>query len=412
VSFIVLLVLLLLILLIVQNRDGSEQQDITLITATYTPEPILPSRTPARQANEETPPPGALAAAPTAVPTMTNTIVATTVPSPTPVETSMPVTLLTAEIQDPSLVTSELSRFGVGIASNLVDAQEAQAAGLRFGSALAWNVWKVDAESPFEFWQMVRVNEQGLERPGWAELDLAITNHPNSFWLIGNEPDVKWQDNVTPQAYAEIYHELYNFIKERDPSARVVIGGVSQPTPLRRAYLDIVLDTYEATHGVPMPVDVWNVHAFILREEAGSWGVDIPPGMEGEKGILYEIDDHDDLDILEQNIYEFRAWMNDRGYGGAPLVVSEYGILMPEDYGFPLERLSAFLLGTFDLFQTMSGDEGYAPDENRLVQWWFWYSLYDGWVYPTGNLWDVDAAQMTGLGEAWSGYIIANEIAP
>ena len=53
--------------------------------------------------------------------------------------------------------------------------------------------------------------------------------------MIGNEPDVRWQDNVTPERYAEIYHDIYTFIKERDPGAQVVIGGVAQSTPLRRA---------------------------------------------------------------------------------------------------------------------------------------------------------------------------------
>jgi hypothetical protein len=189
-----------------------------------------------------------------------------------------------------------------------------------------------------------------------------------------------------------------------------VIGGVSQPTPLRRAYLDRVLDTYETLYGEPLPVDVWNVHAFVLREEAGSWGVDIPPGMEVEEGALYELADHDNLDILQQNLFDFRAWMAERGYGDRPLVVSEYGILMPEDYGFPLERVGAFLTGTFDIFRTIANETGYAADDGRLVQWWFWYSVYDGELYPTGNLWDSERQELTPLGNIWMDYV--NAIAP
>jgi hypothetical protein len=216
---------------------------------------------------------------------------------------------------------------------------------------------------------------------------------------------VRWQDNVTPRRYAEIYHEVYTFIKERDPQAKLVIGGVTQPTPLRRAYLDIVLDTYEASYGEQMPIDVWNIHAFTLREERESWGVDIPPGMDDALAIKYEIEDHDDLEILKQNLIEFRSWMADRGYGDKPLIVSEYGILMPEDYGFPLQRVGDFLTGSFYLFQTLSGENGYRPDDDRLVQQWFWYSVYDRDVYPTGNLIDPSTGQLTGLGEVWVDYV-------
>lgn len=265
-------------------------------------------------------------------------------------------------------------------------------------------------EVPAEFWQLVRVNQEGIRRTSWDIMDEIIASYPGSFWIIGNEPDVGWQDNVTPQRYAEIYHEVYSFIKELDPGAKVVIGGVAQPTPLRRAYLDIVLDSYESAYGEPMPVDVWNVHAFILREEEDSWGVGIPPGMAGEEGILYEIEDHDDVDILAQNIREFRSWMKKRGYGDKPLVISEYGILMPEDYGFLPERTSAFLESSFDLFRQMKGEEGYAQDENRLVQWWFWYSLYDDLLYSTGNLWDEETGQLTDLGQTWTNYLSANGI--
>ncbi len=260
-------------------------------------------------------------------------------------------------------------------------------------------------KADFEFWQMVRTEEAGIRATTWAEIALAIQANPGSYWIVGNEPDVRWQDNVTPQRYAEIYHEVYSFIKERDPEAKLVIGGVTQPTPLRRAYLDIVLDTYQETYGQEMPVDVWNVHAFTLREERDSWGVDIPPGMDDELAILYEIEDHDNLEILEKNLTDFRAWMFERGFGDKPLIISEYGILMPEDYGFPPERVAEFLTGSFRLFQTLSGATGYQPDDGRLVQQWFWYSVYDGEVYPTGNLFDPSRGELTVLGKAWAEYV-------
>jgi hypothetical protein len=132
--------------------------------------------------------------------------------------------------------------------------------------------------------------------------------------------------------------------------------------------------------------------------------------MEGQEGILYEIEDHDNVEIIAGNLRDFRRWMADRGYGDTPLVISEYGILMPEDYGFPEQDVAAFMSATFDLFREMTGEEGYAPDDGRLVQWWFWYSVYDKDLYSTGNLWDEVSGQLTGVGRAWTQYILDNEI--
>ncbi len=187
----------------------------------------------------------------------------------------------------------------------------------------------------------------------------------------------------------------------------MAIGGVSQPTPLRLVYLDAILAAYRQQFGAEMPVDVWNTHNFILQEKRGSWGVDIPPGLPDEQGMLYEVDDGDNLEIFRQQIVDFRQWMAQRGYQDTPLVVSEYGILMPEDYGFPPDRVAAFMTSTFDFFLTATDATlGYPADDYRLVQLWCWYSLDDAADhYPTGNLFDPQTGAMTAVGEAWGVYV-------
>ncbi len=387
------LLLLLTAVMLFFGRAG-EKADLQLATSTFTPEPIVPTRT-IRPVDETLRESAALSTVP-------STITPTSAPQSSP--TAIPKPQSTSPRSTEAILPAdELDRFG--IAGGALNAVLARDSGLPFGPLLSWSVAANVPAAARPFWQMVRLEEAGIRRTTWDYIERALVEYPGSFWLIGNEPDVKWQDNVTPRRYADLYHDLYAFIKERDPSSRVVIGGVSQPTPLRRAYLDIVLDTYLENYGEPMPVDVWNVHAFTLREEAGSWGVDIPPGMDGAEGILYEIEDHDNLQILEQNLVDFRAWMAERGYGDHPLVVSEYGILMPADYGFPPERVGAFLTGSFELFRTAANETGYLPDNRRLVQWWFWYSLYDGELYPTGNLWDKDRQELTALGQVWREYV-------
>ena len=366
---------------------------------TLTPEPIVPTRTPTA-APVELPP--TATPAPTAVPPTATAVPAQREPQPQPSATPSAAPL------GPPAATVTLprgrERFGVGVATGGLTGFPMEQLGI--GWYLDWWVRENPARpAGIDFWQMVRVSEEGYRPPADAIRRAAAAN-PGSFWLIGNEPDVRWQDNTTPERYAELYHELYHLLKDADPTARVVIGGVSQPTPLRLAYLERVLDTYSQRYGQPMPVDVWNVHGFILREERDSWGVDIPPGMDVDTGMLYEIDDHDDLEIFGRQILEFRRWMARHGQREKPLVVSEYGILMPADYGFGPDEVRAFLEGSFDFFLTTTdGEVGYPRDGNRLVQWWCWYSLAapDDY-YPTGNLFDPATREMTPLGEAFAGY--------
>lgn len=293
-------------------------------------------------------------------------------------------------------------RFGVGVPVGPITDYPVERLGI--GWYLNWQV-VVDPPRPgdVEFWQTVRVSEEEF-RPDAATIRVAARANPGSVWLVGNEPDVAWQDGVTPERYAEAYHDLYVLLKGTDPTARVAIGGVSQPTPLRLAYLERVLAAYRERYGVSMPVDLWNVHGFVLREERGSWGVGIPPGLEWEAGLLYEIQDHDDLGAFQEGIWRFRRWMAQQGEREKPLAVTEYGVLMPAAYGFDAERVRRFLYGTWDFFLTAAdGEVGYPEDGGRLVQWWCWYSLADT-VYPTGNLVDPQTKALTPLGSAWAAY--------
>lgn len=323
------------------------------------------------------------------------------VPTPPP-SASSPARAAPAAADLPAVPSYHRERFGVGVPIGPISDYAVENLGI--GWYLDWNVRLAPARpAGIAFWQMVRLSEKGY-RPDAETIRAAARANPGSTWLIGNEPDVIWQDSVTPERYAELYHELYTLIKEADPGAKVAIGGVSQPTPLRLRYLERVLAAYQARYGRPMPVDVWNVHNFILREERDSWGVSIPPGFEEDAGILYEIDDHDRLDIFQDQLLAFRRWMAEHGQRDKPLVVSEYGVLMPAEYGFDHARVQAFMYKTFDLLLTLTDAElGYPADGNRLVQWWCWYSLADT-MYPTGNLFDPAAKAPTPLGLAWAHY--------
>ena len=236
------------------------------------------------------------------------------------------------------------------------------------------------------FAPMIRIKDDKIKVSLQIVRELAEA-HSGHLWLIGNEPDVRWQDNTNPEVYAVAYHDLYATIKAADPSAQVAIGGISQVTPLRLRYLERILDYYQQTYGTTMPIDVWNIHTFILREEADSWGVGLPPGFDDvSAGQLWEVADHDNLRLIENQIRLMRRWMADRGERQKPLIISEYGILMPPDYGFPPERVASFMRGSFDLFNTLRDPNlGYSADEERLVQRWVWFGTRFH-LYPTGDL--------------------------
>lgn len=258
-----------------------------------------------------------------------------------------------------------------------------------------------------EFVPMVRMWAGELRWPTEVVTQIAA-NNPGFTWLIGNEPDVQWQDNTTPEAFAAAYHEAYSAIKKGDPTALVAIGSVSQITPLRLDYLDRVRAAYEAEHGMPIPVDVWTMHAYVLREERDSWGVGIPPGMEDvDAGVLWDIEEHDDLRLVENQIRLMRSWMAHNGEDDKPLWITEYGILLPKEYGFTTEQVEAYMLDSFDLFDTLRHDElGLAEDEGRLVQRWAWFSTYFR-LYPTSDLFDDDGLP-TPLMDSMSDYLDAS----
>lgn len=308
------------------------------------------------------------------------------------------------------MTAGEVAALGrIGIAGALEHVEPAARLGLRAGH---FTFWQVSADLPdapgTAIWQTVRLGqvEESAQWPAVrGEMERALRDHPGGFWLIGNEPDVIWQDNATPEEYAAAYHDIYEFIKARDPTARIGAGGIALPTPLRLAYLDEVLAVYRRRYGEPLPADLWATHLFVLREEAHSWGIGIPPGSEATTGELYEIADHGNLERMKAYVIAFRAWMAANGYGDKPLAVTEFGILFPEDYGFPPETVQAYLVAAYDYFQTATGPAGLAADGGRLVQYAFWFSLYDDGDYGTGNLYDAERDVLTPLGETYRAYV-------
>jgi len=252
----------------------------------------------------------------------------------------------------------------------------------------------------------IRVSPEGLtlDRAGIARI---AEEDPGGLWLVGNEPDMFKQDNVTPTQYATQYRETYFAIKAADPTAQVAAGAIVQPTPLRLGWLSAVWDAYQELFGSPMPVDVWNIHNYILQETPGEWGCGIPPGYYGERAATYPFSSHDDLTIFQEHVRAMRQWMVDHGQRDKPLIITEYGILFPESSGFDLARVRDFFNNTADWLLTATDPNlGYPADADHLVQRWMWYSLDDTHFADAGNtiaaLMDPATGQMRAMGQVFA----------
>lgn len=152
-------------------------------------------------------------------------------------------------------------RFGVGQVHSPVTAYDIAPLNLGW-----YTNWRADAAPArpcgIEYVQMLRVSDGAVlgrrehpdpptYPPASEALATIVAANPGSLWLVGNEPDCIWQDNVLPQNYAIDYHEAYAAIKALDPSATVSAGGIVQPTPLRLQYLDAVAGAVTSLRGAP-----------------------------------------------------------------------------------------------------------------------------------------------------------------
>jgi len=304
-----------------------------------------------------------------------------------------------------------LCRFGVGAGSDIASYDVNS---LRIGWYVDWTATLSPARpGGIAYMPMLRLRQTGPDSYAYTPVGSALSDtiaaNPGATWLIGNEPDRRhWQDSLEPHVYARAYHDLYQLIKGLDSEARIAAGGIVQPTPLRLQYLDMVLAAYQSLYGEPMPVDVWNIHAFILRERScdyypdDCWGAEIPPGIDAPEGMLYDIQDNDSLDIFKEHVQRFRQWMADRGYQNRPLIITEFGVQMWPEYGFPPERVNAYMNATFDYLTSARDALGYPADDYRMVQRWAWYSLTDddfnGWLF------DAHTGQRTEFGDNFAAY--------
>ena len=273
-------------------------------------------------------------------------------------------------------------------------------------------------------------------------LGAVIRAAPGSLWIVGNEPDRGpspggcqngAQGDTYPEMYARAYHDTYAFIKQRDPAARVAVAGLVEVTPGRLQYLDKVWAEYARRYGGPMPVDVWNMHLYILPEAdpngqsngIASIAVSTDPGLAiRESGgdpnrcgdpLVYCFAEHDNMAIFAQQVVAMRTWMKNYGQQNKPLIISEYSLLYPYDidpegcfvqdeYGncFTPQRVSTFMKNSFNYLEGAADPAlGYPLDGNRLVQRWMWFPANYSGAGRASNLLEDTLVKQTLVGQTF-----------
>lgn len=297
---------------------------------------------------------------------------------------------------------------------------------------------------------MIRMQQdrdnQGNRLPSYTIFSTPLTDDPGGLgpmlaafpgrvWIVGNEVDREfWQDDMEPYIYAQAYHDVYTFIKERDPSAQVAVSGLVQVTPNRLEYLDLVWESYLQQYGTAMPVDVWTMHIYVLPEArltnqgqiVGSsasiaigtscyedrnitscanikWQSDGTPTL-CPQGNVYCYAEHDEMGTFVEHAVAMRQWMKAHGQQQKPLWLTEFSLLYPfADYDDPVNPTTCFLMdelqGCFTpnrvnnfmqqsieyLETAVDPNLGYSLDGNRLVQRWLWYTMAVPDDYEAGS---------------------------
>ncbi len=238
----------------------------------------------------------------------------------------------------------------------------------------------LNMQSYYEYeWGPAMTGKQRLQMVGrsyqsYAGLDEFIGSHPGSYWLIGNEPNVPNQDNHSPAAYAQIYHDWVGRIKGIDPTAKTVNGGIANwPDVVGHpgaglAYLREFREAYRVQYGESPPIDVWNIHAY-------------PPFF--EEGVrLRSV-----CDTAEPKRYVAEVVQYLRSVGETQQVwLTEFGM----DHALENDPCAV----TF-----MTDMVGWL-EQTGLVDRWYWFHLNaqsDGFF---GNLVDLQG-NLTALGQAY-----------
>ncbi len=200
-----------------------------------------------------------------------------------------------------------------------------------------------------------------------SSLIATMRRYPGSWWMVGNEPNDPYQDNLSPTTYAAFYHRFARIAQRADPMARLMSAGIANAD---WQWAEAFREAYHQAHGAYPRIDAWNVHNYVLEPDHSQL----------------------DQDVFRQRLIAFRTWMSHIGEDDKPLVLSEFGVLMGQERHDtryePPEAINAYIHETVRWLH-----------ETDYVQSWAWFASHTSGLF-NGDLYD-QSDQLTPYGKAY-----------
>ncbi|GEM_PF-2303417 len=210
--------------------------------------------------------------------------------------------------------TANLDRFGV------VEPEPRQAAASMAALGLRWYIDYSYSTANIPSGAQKALKVLTRKRAPAADLAAAARGHPGSAWLIGNEPNVPGQDDVSPEEYADAFEYYVTTVRAADPSAIIVApemlnfsftcegcGGFTAGS----AWVERFRKAYLAKYGAEPPIDVWSIHTYDLK-----WS-QLPQG---------------DFALQTEQIAQFRTYLESLpAHRGKPIWLTEFAVVWGYD---------------------------------------------------------------------------------
>ncbi|GEM_PF-2086824 len=190
--------------------------------------------------------------------------------------------------------------------------------------AFSWFDFKDTGANPSGYNKAVLVRSNEQYSQGRLQL-MASQASAGAYWIIGNEPNVPGQDDISPANYAQRYKYYHDTISAIDPSAKFVAGNTLNWSttcfacgggfPNGQTWLSDVstgfIQQYQTLFGTTPPVDVWGIHTYVI-----DWNH--VPMVNWQQAT--------------QEISDFRSYLNTLpSEANKPIWVTEFGVI----WGYP-----------------------------------------------------------------------------
>ncbi|MCI0558932.1 MAG: hypothetical protein MN733_10585 [Nitrososphaera sp.] len=217
--------------------------------------------------------------------------------------------------------------------------------------------------------------EYRQEFAGWAEFLSEYYAGRVKYWEVWNEPNFVLGPYVDPELYAPLLNDTYLAIKEDNPNAQVLFGGLASAWDDSHDYLVQVYEQFNTVLGGVRPFDRFAIHPYPRPQEGPNPGI-----------YMYSVDNPAHVTILDKFLE--RMYLNNDG--NKKLWITEVGWNSSKDLPNRPEchdpvlvyesEQAAYLTPMFDI---LFNEVTLWNNPNTLaVEKVFWYQYMDVRISP------------------------------